>query len=48
MSTFFEKIKIHDSAKVEHIDKICEAFDCQVSNLIEYVPNNKKAKSEKK
>lgn len=36
-----------DRINVEHIDKICEAFDCQVSDLIEYVPNDKKAKSKK-
>lgn len=27
---------------VEHIDKICEALSCQVSDLIEYIPNEKK------
>lgn len=24
---------------VEHIDKICEALNCDVSDLIEYIPN---------
>lgn len=27
------------SMKVEHIDRICEALDCSIDELIEYVPN---------
>lgn len=27
------------SLKVEHIDRICEALDCSVDELIEYIPN---------
>lgn len=27
---------------VEHIDKICEALDCQITDLIEYIPNEMK------
>lgn len=30
-----------DRINVEHIDKICEAFECEVGDLIEYVPNKK-------
>lgn len=25
--------------KVEHIDRICEALNCSVGELIEYIPN---------
>lgn len=24
---------------VDHLDKICEALDCEISDLLEYVPN---------
>lgn len=27
---------------LEHLDKICEVLDCQLSELIEYVPNEQK------
>lgn len=27
---------------VEHIDKICEVLNCDITDLIEYVPNTKK------
>lgn len=27
------------SIKVEHIDKLCEIFNCQPSDLMTYVPN---------
>lgn len=27
---------------VEHLDRICEALECEVSDLIEYVPNKMK------
>ena len=30
-----------DRINVEHIDKICEAFACEVGDLIEYVPTKK-------
>lgn len=30
-----------DRINIEHIDKICEAFDCKVEDLIEYIPNKK-------
>lgn len=27
---------------VDHIDKICEALDCQITDLLEYIPNEMK------
>ena len=30
------------SVKLEHLDKICEELDCELSELLEYIPNNKK------
>lgn len=27
---------------VEHIDKICEALNCDITDLIEYIPNETK------
>ena len=27
---------------VEHIDKICEALNCDLPDLLEYIPNEKK------
>ena len=27
---------------VEHLDRICEALECDISDLIEYVPNKMK------
>lgn len=27
---------------VEHIDKICEALHCSITDLLEYIPNEKK------
>lgn len=27
---------------LEHLDKICEALECEAGELIEYIPNNKK------
>ena len=31
---------------VEHIDKICEALDCDITDLIEYIPNEHKLTGE--
>ena len=28
---------------LEHIDKICEVLDCDISDLLKYEPNNKKS-----
>lgn len=33
-----------DRISIEHLDKICEAFDCQISDLLEYVPDKKTEK----
>jgi len=30
------------SLRVEHIDRICEVLDCDLSDLIEYIPNKQK------
>lgn len=27
---------------IDHIDKICEALNCEVTDLLEYIPNNQK------
>lgn len=27
---------------VDHIDKICEALNCQITDLLEYIPNEQK------
>ncbi|MBQ7232830.1 MAG: helix-turn-helix transcriptional regulator [Bacillales bacterium] len=27
---------------IEHIDKICEALDCDITDLFEYIPNKNK------
>lgn len=32
---FIERINL------EHLDRLCEALDCSVADLIEYVPNTK-------
>lgn len=31
-----------ERVNLEHLDKICEALDCDIAELIEYVPNGKK------
>ena len=31
-----------DRANLEHLDRICEALDCDLSDLMEYVPNIQK------
>lgn len=30
------------SVKFEHLDKICEELDCDLSELLEYIPKKKK------
>lgn len=27
---------------IDHLDSICEVLDCDVSDILEYVPNNKR------
>lgn len=36
---YYEEIKRID---VKHINNICKAFDCEISDLLEYIPDNKK------
>lgn len=36
---YYEESKRID---VKHIDNICKAFNCEISELLEYVPDNKK------
>lgn len=31
---------------VEHIDKICEALNCNITDLLEYIPNEQKKTGE--
>jgi putative transcriptional regulator len=31
-----------ERVNLEHLDKICEALDCKLTDLMDYVPNNKK------
>ena len=34
--------EIADRISLEHLDKICEALDCSLHELIEYVPNKRR------
>ena len=34
---YYEEIKRID---VKHIDNICKAFDCEISDLFEYIPDD--------
>lgn len=34
--------ELTDRISLEHLDRICEALDCQLSELLEYVPNKTK------
>lgn len=36
---YYEESKRID---VKHLDNICKAFNCEISELLEYVPDNKK------
>ena len=31
--------EVADKVSFEHLDRICEALDCDLTDLIEYVPN---------
>jgi putative transcriptional regulator len=31
---------------IDHLDIICEVLDCDVSDILEYVPNNKRKHAE--
>ena len=44
---YYEEVKRID---VKHIDSICKAFDCEISDLFEYIPDvsdNKKKLTKK-
>ncbi len=32
--------EIAERVNLDHLDKICEALDCKLPDLVEYVPNN--------
>lgn len=32
--------EITERVSIEHLDRICEALDCKLSDLIEYIPND--------
>lgn len=34
--------EVVEAIKFDHIDKICDALECKVEDLIEYIPNKKK------
>lgn len=34
--------RIRNRINLDHVDKICEVLECDISDLIEYVPNQHK------
>ncbi|MDO5555464.1 MAG: helix-turn-helix transcriptional regulator [Clostridia bacterium] len=42
---YYEEVKRID---IKHLNNICKAFDCEISELIEYIPERKKIKNTKK
>ena len=36
---YYEEVKRID---VKHLNNICKAFNCEISDLLEYIPDNKK------
>ena len=36
---YYEEVKRID---VKHLDNICKAFDCEISELLEFIPDKKK------
>ncbi len=38
--------EVSERLNVEHLDRICEALGCELSDLIEYVPNPQKRTGE--
>ena len=36
---YYEEVKRID---VKHLNNICKAFNCEISELLEYIPDNKK------
>ncbi|WHH60404.1 helix-turn-helix transcriptional regulator [Petroclostridium sp. X23] len=39
ISTYYHETVKHIA--VEHLDKLCKAFDCSISDLLEYIPDKK-------
>ncbi len=39
---YYEEIKRID---VKHLNNICKAFNCEISELLEYIPDNNKKKN---
>lgn len=39
---YYEEVKRID---IKHLDNICRAFNCEISELLEFVPDNKKNKN---
>ena len=35
---YYEEVKRID---IKHLDNICKAFDCEISELLEYIPDKK-------
>lgn len=35
--------EIAERISVDHVDKICEALDCSLDELFEYIPNKKRS-----
>lgn len=38
--------EVAERLNIEHLDRICEALDCDLSDLIEYIPNKQKKTGE--
>lgn len=34
--------EVAERLNVEHLDRICEALECDITDLIEYIPNSEK------
>ena len=34
--------EVAERLNIEHLDRICEVLDCDLSDLIEYIPNKQK------
>ena len=39
---YYEEVKRMD---IGHLNNICKAFDCEISDLLEYIPDNKNKQS---
>lgn len=34
--------ELSDRVSLEHLDRICEALDCDITQLLEYIPNTQR------